>query len=470
MRFGDERQSEQNTYTTPSKYFSLPFGPEERRREVAALDQQHANSAVSQIVSFEKKINGQVPQASSHFFTIDSSPKPFYQSQNIHHFPSSTVSPVHHLPVIQSAYPQSLINNSPLTSELRILNTINVNTTPLPKILPSITQTFYENHQDHQDLRQQQTQYSGFRSRSDNRNFQREHHHSHSSQNNEESVVVKVVPAYGFYLNDPKEREAYFEAVSRGLLDDNGYIYVNNVQQNPDSSIPITTTYQQKASNILNLSSRPHGSSSTRSDSFFSSNNDNRFHVESNAQSFPRENHHHHHQNSFSNGDIVPTMITTHYTQHSGNNFGKNMYANNYNHQSQQLHNSHNSNPNSNNNNNLFAQRQTNFHSPQQNQHQNFNQNHFRYDERPSSSSSIFTGYSSYNAPQNSVGRLENDSDSVSSNVFRNRNHPSIRFRNKRKLDQEGSLAEATSSSSEAKSKEEAEKVEKVKENQPEKS
>lgn len=46
-----------------------------------------------------------------------------------------------------------------------------------------------------------------------------------------EKVVVKIVPATGWYLNDEKERKSYFDAVAHGLLNENGFVYVNDVQR-----------------------------------------------------------------------------------------------------------------------------------------------------------------------------------------------------------------------------------------------
>lgn len=57
-----------------------------------------------------------------------------------------------------------------------------------------------------------------------------------------EKVVVKIVPANGWYLNDEKERKSYYDAVAHGLLNENGFVYVNDVQRyNPASTenVPI---------------------------------------------------------------------------------------------------------------------------------------------------------------------------------------------------------------------------------------
>lgn len=63
--------------------------------------------------------------------------------------------------------------------------------------------------------------------------------YSHENSDAREKVVVKVVKAPGWYLNDANERRSYFDAVAHGLLSENGLVYVNNVQkENPSQTIP----------------------------------------------------------------------------------------------------------------------------------------------------------------------------------------------------------------------------------------
>lgn len=50
-----------------------------------------------------------------------------------------------------------------------------------------------------------------------------------------DSVIVKIIPANGWYLNDENERKSYFDAVKRGLLNENGYVFVNNVHQSTNN-------------------------------------------------------------------------------------------------------------------------------------------------------------------------------------------------------------------------------------------
>lgn len=73
------------------------------------------------------------------------------------------------------------------------------------------------------------------------------------SQNNvREKVVVKIVPATGWYLNDDKERQSYFNAVSQGLLNENGYVFVNDVQRIPSQTSPCESSNSQVPCNKEN--------------------------------------------------------------------------------------------------------------------------------------------------------------------------------------------------------------------------
>lgn len=60
----------------------------------------------------------------------------------------------------------------------------------------------------------------------------------HPNGNAREKVIVKVVKAPGWYLNDANERQSYFDAVAHGLLSENGLVYVNNIQKdNPANTV-----------------------------------------------------------------------------------------------------------------------------------------------------------------------------------------------------------------------------------------
>lgn len=61
---------------------------------------------------------------------------------------------------------------------------------------------------------------------------------SFSNSHAREKVVVKVVKAPGWYLNDAEERKSYFNAVAHGLLSENGLVYVNNVQKENGANVP----------------------------------------------------------------------------------------------------------------------------------------------------------------------------------------------------------------------------------------
>lgn len=63
--------------------------------------------------------------------------------------------------------------------------------------------------------------------------------YSNRESDSREKVVVKVVKAPGWYLNDVSERNSYFDAVAHGLLSENGLVYVNNVQKENIQNAPI---------------------------------------------------------------------------------------------------------------------------------------------------------------------------------------------------------------------------------------
>lgn len=54
---------------------------------------------------------------------------------------------------------------------------------------------------------------------------------NHQNENSNEQVIVKIIPSNGWYLNDAEERKSYFQAVANGLLNENGNVYVNNIQK-----------------------------------------------------------------------------------------------------------------------------------------------------------------------------------------------------------------------------------------------
>lgn len=79
--------------------------------------------------------------------------------------------------------------------------------------------------------------------------------YSHQNNDAREKVVIKVVKAPGWYLNDANERRSYFDAVSHGLLSENGLVFVNNVQKEiPTNNAP---TVQLNRGGPALINSRP---------------------------------------------------------------------------------------------------------------------------------------------------------------------------------------------------------------------
>lgn len=153
-------------------------------------------------------------------------------------------------PPLQTVYPKSIQNNV----ESRVVNRPTLNrqysSSSIPLSLPSIV------HEPSNTVATIQNVPDSFASSLSN--VQRyssspvitstySNRESFSNSNVREKVVVKVVKAPGWYLNDPNERSSYFEAVAHGLLSDNGLVYVNNVQkesagQNAPINSPTTSS------------------------------------------------------------------------------------------------------------------------------------------------------------------------------------------------------------------------------------
>lgn len=88
-----------------------------------------------------------------------------------------------------------------------------------------------------------------------------------------EKVIVKVVPAASYYLNDENERKSYFNAVAHGLLNEDGYVFVNDVQrigsqpsQNVFSVPSITIPFQSQST--VQQSPTPHQYSSVQTQKY----------------------------------------------------------------------------------------------------------------------------------------------------------------------------------------------------------
>lgn len=318
-------------------------------------DQQIANSAVNQIVyrprghvkygqpqqvlpsPYASKaaagVDGHVPRAQSRAFTVSDDDE-------------------------ESEFPEGNRFYSANNGHGSYHNFNTINATPLPRILPSVTQQFQQ-----QQHYQQHGQYS---------NGGREGYGANRN------VEVKIVPALGFALNDPKEREAYYEAVSRGLLGENGAVYVNKVQGNPFSTPSDFYSPQTSFNNLLNFNEPFNG---------YDRNSNN---IRQGYQI----------QDSFSRLNLKEgNLYNNQHLNHLRFNFGGKT------------------------NNNLQQQQGPLVSNVRE-------EEGYDIETRPS----IFKGSSSYTVPINSVGRLENDSDSVSGQF---NFHQAIRRRRKSKMERE---------------------------------
>lgn len=139
-------------------------------------------------------------------------------------------------PPLQTVYPASIRNNV----ESRVVNRPSpirqYNSAPIPSSLPSIVHEPSNTVATIQNV--PTTAYShntgytqSYSSPVITSTYSNREIYAQANSAAREKVVVKVVKAPGWYLNDPNERRSYFDAVARGLLNENGLVYVNNVQK-----------------------------------------------------------------------------------------------------------------------------------------------------------------------------------------------------------------------------------------------
>lgn len=128
-------------------------------------------------------------------------------------------------PPLQSEYPSEIQNN--FIAKAHIAYQPNQQYTPPQLPAPSVVHTV-ANYAP--ATTQTQPQYYSAPIITSSYSNQDSQPHS-PSPSSREKVVVKIVPATGWYLNDEAERRSYYDAVSRGLLRENGYVFVNDVQR-----------------------------------------------------------------------------------------------------------------------------------------------------------------------------------------------------------------------------------------------
>lgn len=139
-------------------------------------------------------------------------------------------------PPLQEVYPkaiQNIVTDAPIDEvvQTRFAAPFNAATAPIPASLPSI----HDANTAAQSIRlTAQLPTPGARPviRASYAN------HMHETTDAQEKIIVKVVKAPGWYLNDAGERSSYYNAVAHGLLGTNGLVYVNNVQRVSDPVRP----------------------------------------------------------------------------------------------------------------------------------------------------------------------------------------------------------------------------------------
>ncbi|XP_037034810.1 putative uncharacterized protein DDB_G0282133 isoform X2 [Bradysia coprophila] len=220
---GQAQQASHQTYSTYNQYNSYP--QQQQQQHPQQQQQQHPQQ--------------QQPQHSYHYATIDNRPNPSQTSFQA--------------PPLQSNYPVSIQNNPQSQRSYPSVDNRYIPSAPLPvpssipSSLPSIV------HPTSQYSTQQNT------------SFPTNQHNIPRTTSNEK-VVVNVIPATGWYLNDPNERQSFLDAVSRGLLSEKGVVYVNNVQSSQRQQPNFNAQQPQGRSQIdIDEEAFFHGSSSYES-------------------------------------------------------------------------------------------------------------------------------------------------------------------------------------------------------------
>lgn len=140
-------------------------------------------------------------------------------------------------PPLQEVYPkeiQNIVSDAPVDEAVqpRFGTSFNAATAPIPASLPSIVHdanTAAQSIQLTAKLPMPATQPVIRASYAND---------MHETIDAQEKIIVRVVKAPGWYLNDAGERSSYYNAVAHGLLGTNGLVYVNNVQRVPDPMRP----------------------------------------------------------------------------------------------------------------------------------------------------------------------------------------------------------------------------------------
>lgn len=130
-------------------------------------------------------------------------------------------------PPLRAVYPEYLRNTIAVRRKPTNKHNSLIKTSPLPSSLPSIVHDLGGTSKTEEYRTAQAIEQSLV--------IQRSHPLITTSYGNKpisvnEKVVVKVVKAPGWYLNNKNERESFLNALKSGLLSQSGNVYVNKVQ------------------------------------------------------------------------------------------------------------------------------------------------------------------------------------------------------------------------------------------------
>lgn len=214
-KFNSQHTNNYATATGTKSYHSGHVGTQYHSVSAKIPDQEDASSAI---------VNSYTPHSSN--------AAPHYEqvaAKEVAHFTTIENRPVQRYsidpPPLQNNYPAAIQNNpSSITQYYRSHPKYSHSPqSSVPVSLPSIVHSSY-NTATIAAVTTKQV--------SSHQTAQRRQH------TGKDSVIVKTIPANSWYLNNENERKSYFDAVKRGLLNENGYVFVNNVHQSTNNIGP----------------------------------------------------------------------------------------------------------------------------------------------------------------------------------------------------------------------------------------
>lgn len=214
-----------NKDTDWSYYTKTMFVPQRNQPQQVKDHETASSNRQSYASTYSSSHSQQQDSSSSNVYNQYNPYQQYQQPQPIHYAtidnrpnPSQTT---FQAPPLQSHYPTAIQNNPQSHSSYHSVPNYYIPSvpSPIPSSIPPSLPTIV--HSPVQYPAQPTNKFSSIPSPKTTLN---------------EKVVVKIIPATGWYLNDASERQSYLDAVARGLLSDRGIVYVNDVQSSQRQS------------------------------------------------------------------------------------------------------------------------------------------------------------------------------------------------------------------------------------------